>query len=168
MKTFVILGMHRSATSLVAKGMSNIIHLGHVNDLLPPQADNPEGFYENMKFMDLNNRILFKAGGNWLEPPSHEAILKVKDEFQDEIKALVNEFSGYELWGWKDPRTCLTISLFHEHLTNPHYVSIFRNPHEVANSLNKRNQISKQKAIRLCLEYNFRIIKFLNEKHLKL
>ena len=81
MKTFVILGMHRSATSLVAKGLNNVIYLGEDDDMLPPQEDNPEGFYENNKFIDLNNEIISAAGGNWLEPPSEKAILSVKDEF---------------------------------------------------------------------------------------
>ena len=44
MKTFVVLGMHRSATSLVAKGLDNVIYLGDQSDMLDPQKDNTEGF----------------------------------------------------------------------------------------------------------------------------
>tara|TARA_R100000908_G_scaffold64192_2_gene47227 strand:+ start:1391 stop:1918 length:528 start_codon:yes stop_codon:yes gene_type:complete len=169
MKTFVILGMHRSATSLVAKGLNNVIYLGEDDDMLPPQEDNPEGFYENNKFIDLNNEIISAAGGNWLEPPSEKAILSVKDEFTPKIKKLISEFNDTgDYWGWKDPRTVLTIRLFHPYLINPHYIACFRQPLEVAKSLNKRNMISIQKGLRTAMEYNFRIIKFLNDKHLKI
>lgn len=170
MKTFVILGMHRSATSLVAKGINTIVHLGKDEEMLPPQQDNPEGFYENMKFMDLNNRILSKAGGSWLEPPSEENILALKDEFKSEIIDLINEHSQYNLWGWKDPRTSLTIRLFHDYLTNPHYIACYRNPVDVAHSLQRRKNppMSMQKAIKVTMEYNMRIIKFLIDKHLKI
>ena len=170
MKTFVILGMHRSATSLVAKGLSTIVHLGKDEEMLPPQADNPDGFYENMRFMDLNNRILASAGGSWLEPPDEDKILAVKDDFKAEIIELVNEHNHYDYWGWKDPRTSLTIRLFHDYLTNPHYIACYRNPVEVANSLQIRKSppMSMEKAIKVTMEYNMRIVKFLIDKHLKI
>ena len=52
MKTIVVLGMHRSATSLIAKGLDAVCHMG--DDMLEPAKDNPEGFYENKRFLDLN------------------------------------------------------------------------------------------------------------------
>ena len=169
MKTFVVLGMHRSATSLVAKGLDNVIYLGDQSDMLDPQKDNTEGFYENTKFIELNDKILNAGGGNWLEPPSEKSILSLKGRFDSEIKELIDSFNSKgQIWGWKDPRTSLTIRLFHPFLTNPHYIACFRNPLEVAKSLNKRNMISIQKGLRTTMEYNFRIIKFLNEKHLKI
>lgn len=169
MKTFVILGMHRSATSLVAKGMDNVIHLGDEEDMLPPAPDNPQGFYENKKFIELNDEILFAAGGNWLEPPAHEKILEVESRFEKPIKTLLREESyASDIWGWKDPRTTLTIELYHKHLENPHYIACFRDPIQVAESLNKRNGYSLQKGLTCALEYNYRLIRFLSEKHLKM
>jgi len=167
MKTFVVLGMHRSATSLVAKGLDTLIHLGDEDKMLPPAADNTEGFYENTRFLELNDEILQAAGGNWLEPPSEESILAQEPIFEERIKKLIEEESeGHSLWGWKDPRTSLTIRLFHPHLVNPHYITCFRNVEDVAASLRTRNGISMFKGIGCALEYNLRIIKFISEVHL--
>jgi len=167
-KTFVILGMHRSATSLVAKSMNENVFMGYNEEMLPPAPDNPEGFFENKRFLELNDAILHKAGGNWLEPPLKEAILEQKSEFLSDITSIVNEYNENGLnWGWKDPRTSLTIPLFHEHLINPHYISVFREPLEVAKSLNRRNGISIEKGMLCAKEYNYRIIQFLSEFGLK-
>ena len=142
-KTFVVLGMHRSATSLVAKCFhENIINMG--SEFLPPAEDNPKGFYENVDFLNLNNDILIKAGGNWLEPPPHNRILDTYPFFENRIKETIDKHRD-DYWGWKDPRTTLTIDLFHEHLPNPHYVTVFRNPLDVAKSLNKRNSTGQVK-----------------------
>ena len=164
LKTFVVLGMHRSGTSFIAESMhKNEIFMGE--KLLPAAEDNVKGFYEDVEFLDLNNEILFEAKGNWLEPPSHEAILSVYPKFENKITKLINKRSQ-KFWGWKDPRTTLTIELFHKHLVNPHYIPIFRNPLDVANSLHKRNSCSIQKGMLCTKEYNFRLIKFLAKHHL--
>ena len=45
MKTFVVLGMHRSDTSRVSKGLSGEnVHLG--DDMLEPDVHNPLGYHE--------------------------------------------------------------------------------------------------------------------------
>ena len=41
------------------------------------------------------------------------------------------------LWGFKDPRTCLTIWLWHEVLTDPRYVVVRRRKKDVVHSLKK-------------------------------
>jgi len=164
MKTIVVLGMHRSATSLIAKGLDAVCHMG--DDMLEPAKDNPEGFYENKRFLDLNIEILQTAGGNWLEPPSRAQIMAVKDQFDHKIRRLVEEESKDGIWGWKDPRTSLTIDLFHPHLINPHYVCVFRNPKEVAKSLSARGAYSTNKGINCAYEYNARILTFIAENHL--
>lgn len=170
MKTFVVLGMHRSATSLIAKGLHESgIYLGQEKDMLPPAPDNPEGFYENKKFIKLNDAILHACKGNWLEPPSEEAILSVAPQFNDEIRDLVNEMEQKaegKFWGWKDPRSVLTIRLFHPFLKNPHYIAGFRDPNDVADSLHKRNGFSHRKAYNCALIYNARLLQFLIDNHL--
>lgn len=162
MKTFVVLGMHRSATSLVAKGMSSVVHLGDAHNMLEPAKDNPEGFFENKRFLELNQEILFKAGGNWLEPPSEEKILEQKSWAESKIAQLIKEeATGHLLWGWKEPRTTLTIRLYHHILPQPHYIACFRNRDEVARSLSVRGGMSIQKGLRCADIYNARLLQFL-------
>ena len=166
MKTFILLGMHRSATSLVSKGLANEIHMGE--NLMEPASDNPQGFFENLVFVNLNDKILKAAGGSWHIPPTKEGILKVRSSFEDEIKdTIAKESKEHELWGWKDPRTALTIDLYYPYLINPHLICIFREPLEVAKSLKKRNRFSIEKGINLANIYNTRIIQFISKVSLE-
>ena len=164
MKTFVVLGMHRSATSLMGNGLhKNDVHMGDM--LLPPGKNNPKGYFENRRFVDLNREILGAAGKRrdcWDDPPSREAILAVRGQFAKRIEELVKQESkGHELWGWKDPRTTLTIELFLPYLTNPHWVCTFRDPIEVGKSLHHRNKWPIEKGAKLAKVYNKRLIDFL-------
>jgi hypothetical protein len=43
-------------------------------------------------------------------------------------------------WGWKDPRTCLTIPLYAPHLVSPRYIEIIRDKNAVTKSLAKRSK----------------------------
>lgn len=161
-KTFVVLGMHRSATSLIAKSLDHEIHMG--TRFIKPDEHNPLGYFENFSFYKLNMEILERAGGDWQNPPSESEIMKQKSFFDFKIKQLIEQ-SEKPLWGWKDPRTVLTINLFEPYLRNPHYICCFRNPIEVAKSLVARNDMSFDKGIALAKEYNSRIIKFMSKKH---
>lgn len=161
-KTFVILGMHRSATSLIAKSINTQISMG--DNLLPPDKSNPHGHFEDLDFLSINKRILRSAGGNWRNPPTHKAILSQSPKFEQEIKNLIqSKNKNSKLWGWKDPRTSLTIPLFHNHLSNPHYIYIQRDPNSVAQSLHRRNNIPIEEGLYLYKIYNKRIKDFLEK-----
>ena len=45
------------------------LYLGPENDLMPPQADNPEGFWEHLGLVALNDELLNELGGAWDLPP---------------------------------------------------------------------------------------------------
>ena len=36
---------------------------------MPPQADNPEGFWEHLGFVAVNDEVLGELGGAWDLPP---------------------------------------------------------------------------------------------------
>lgn len=155
-KVFVVLGMHRSATSLVSKALMSEIYMG--------QNPRPK-VYESKRFRWLNQDILVRAGGDWDRPPSEQAIMGQYEHFKSRIVDVIGEESrGKDLWGWKDPRTTLTIGLYLPHLENPHFIAIFRNPLEVAKSLERRksNSIPLRRGVRLANEYNARLLKFLS------
>lgn len=154
-KTFVILGCHRSASSLVAKALHEAgVHMG--DDLLSGLPDNPEGHFEDMDFLKKNVEIL---GGNiWND---------VTRELQDvNTSALLDTKNTKPLWGWKDPRTVLTINKYYEHLDDPIIVALFRKPELVAKSMAQRGDISETDALTLAKAYNKKIIDFLSEKFL--
>jgi hypothetical protein len=170
MKTFIVLGMHRSATALTSKALNEYIYMG--DDILPV-------VFENRKFLHLNSKILKKAGGSWRNPPPEKNILKLAKHFNKEIKNTLAEesekarFSSGNgradyLWGWKDPRSVLTIRLFLPYLENPHFICHFRNPIDIANSLARRKsekykdlEMTYEEGLKLVNIYNKRLLDFL-------
>lgn len=160
-KAFIVLGMHRSATSLISGGLHNFgTCMGE--HMLGADSANIEGYFEDTDFQRLNNRILSMAGGRWDSPPNEEDILKLRDDFEPEIKQLIRR-KERKLWGWKDPRTTLTIRLFLPFLKNPHFIACFRKPHSVAQSLQKRDGFSIEKGLRIARIYNNRLTTFLKD-----
>ena len=161
MKTFVVLGMHRSATSLCAKGLHEAgVHMG--TDLLGAIPSNPFGHYENRAFVQLNDVILSAAGGSWDNPPPEKDIVKAGMTLRTRIRETIErESAGQELWGWKDPRTTLTIKCYWDYLVNPHIFACFRHPVSVAKSLAKRDGFSLAEGVRLAAEYNTRLLDFM-------
>jgi hypothetical protein len=69
-----IAGMHRSGTSMVTR-LINLcgLYLGQEEDLVANAEDNPEGFWENVKFQKVNDDILTSFGGGWDVPPMLES-----------------------------------------------------------------------------------------------
>src|SRR5207237_264153 len=61
-------------------------------------------------------------------------------------------------WGWKDPRTSLTIPLWLELVPDLRVVVCLRNPLDVALSLRKRGMFSYSSSLLLWLEYNERLL----------
>ena len=141
-KTIIVLGMHRSGTSLT----SNILNKFGVSmgkNLTKYGEDNPKGFFENEHFARLNNKILYLTRGCWDSPPAHNKIIALKKnkELMKEIKKLILSQQD-KIWGWKDPVTTLTMDLYLPFIKNPYFIVCYRNPSSVEKSLIKRNKYS--------------------------
>ena len=154
-KTFVILGCHRSASSLVAKALHEAgVHMG--DEMLSGLPDNPEGHFEDIDFLKMNVELL--NGNVWND---------MDRELQDvDTGELIAAKNTRPLWGWKDPRTVLTIDRYYEHLDDPIIVGLFRKPELVAKSMAKRGDISEEDALALAKAYNKKIIDFLSKQFL--
>lgn len=140
-----IAGMHRAGTSLIARMLGACgLELGPVEQHLPPQADNPEGFYEHRAFVDLNERLLAQLGGIWRMPPSlisgWENDPKL-DPLYAEARSLTVEFNFREPWGWKDPRNSLTLPFWRCVFPDLAVVICVRHPLETAYSLLERDHL---------------------------
>ncbi len=143
MKVFPVLGFHRSGTSLT----SMILHRLGVNmgkRMLPPNDGNKKGFYENADFVKLNDRILDLASGSWFDPPSRKHIFAAGDILQQPIYNCINRNKG-ELWGWKDPRTCLTYLCYEQCLRGQeiNIINVRRSKESVWRSFHARRKLSK-------------------------
>lgn len=153
-----IVGMHRSGTSLLVQMLHRSgLYLGDQDRLFGPNAENPEGYWEHTGFHRLNEAVLTELGGGWDEPPvvpeRWEDVPRLAAHAAD-ARQLLDEFSGREPWGWKDPRTSLTLSLWLELIPDLRVIVCVRNPLEVALSLQRRDMLSGSRAIRLWQLYN--------------
>ena len=165
----IVLGMHRSGTSTVAGILHlNKVIMGTYQSFWPrPLPQNPKGFYENYDFRIINDRLLNKVG---YDAKSYESEIPeplVSDKIKNAMVKIVQKYdTKYEHWGWKDPRTCLTISqwvtIFTE-LNLIHKLKIIfvtRRAIAVARSLKTRNDLPLEKGMALWKSYTERVLDF--------
>lgn len=131
--------------------------LGPEEHRMKPTPDNPKGFWEHQLLTDLNDEILRRLGGSWHEPPTFPYGWETTPELADlrqRARAIIgDDFSGSELWGWKDPRTCLTLPVWRRLVSRARYVICLRNPVDVARSLERRDGFPLEKGAALWLAY---------------
>jgi hypothetical protein len=151
--------MTRSGTSLTMRILNLLgVYLGPEDELLPARdPSNPKGFWEHDKLKRLNNAILREMGGRVHDPPDLPTGWEDSPAlapFRERASELVAErFADSPLWGWKDPRNCLTLPFWQKLLPPMHYVVCIRNPLEVAASLEKRGGMPVEKSMWLWLRY---------------
>ena len=165
-KEVVILGMHRSGTSMLG-GIVERLGIDMGEDQPGRQFSNPMGHYEDGDFLTLNELILASAGGSWDNPPSPDLINDQALVFEDRLQQIIQgkvQKNGDQPWGWKDPRTSLTIQLYFPYLTNLYILWCQRDQEAISNSLWKRNKISLQESEKLTDHYQQMINEFI-EKH---
>lgn len=136
------------------------LYLGPESDLVPGRADNPDGFWENRCFVALNDEVLNELGGAWDLPPETDEIFNNRRLEPLRVKAqlLIEGFDSARVWGWKDPRNCLTLPFWRRLLPELKILVIVRNPLEVAYSLRSRNEdTSYPFGLRLWEIYNRRL-----------
>ena len=112
-RALCVMGMHRSGTSMITRLLQLAgLYLGDEADLMPATTDNQDGFWENLKFVRVNDQLLNELGGGWDYPVSFPQqwatdarLLPVKNA----AESVVAEFVGRDHWGWKDPRSSLVL-----------------------------------------------------------
>ncbi len=164
----VVLGMHRSGSSALARVL-NLCGAYLPPQVLPPSAtQNPAGYWEPEAIVDLNDRVLRQLGGAWnrvdFQLPDNTAIA---EEFDSDARALLaSEYGNEPTILLKDPRMCVLAPLWHRALTGagyrPVYVVPVRDPLEVAQSLHARGDMSVPEGLALWLNYMKRGTEFLD------
>ena len=150
MRSLVILGMHRSGTSALA-GLVQLLGVNLGEDLLPAMPEvNEKGFFEHQEILDIHEDLLKSLGSSWYDPlPLDDNWWQRPDVLTQRrrlVTVLRRDFANSRLWGVKDPRLCrlfpLWKSILAEVRCEPLCVIVTRNPHEVADSLAKRDGFS--------------------------
>jgi hypothetical protein len=166
-----VLGMHRSGTSSVTKGVHEMgAYIGAHSALVPPDVDNPRGFWEHKRIVELHDAALQVMGLQWdtATPIPRSWFRDHKlDAIRDEMRELiVKEFGNQDLWVWKDPRTSILLPLWEDIVADLNidikYLIVIRNPIDVANSLFTRNGFSRDKSMALWLNYTLSALRDTN------
>jgi hypothetical protein len=136
-KILIVLGMHRSGTSLTANWLEKCgLNIG--DDLVGPYVGNSEGHFEDLDFHSLHEKI-FKRHGIQSGGLRGKLSFTLSEQDKKDIRALVRrKAEKYEQWGWKEPRTCLFLEAYQEALPNAKHFIVFRDYTEVVDSLLRR------------------------------
>lgn len=155
-KCVLILGMHRSGTSVLSHAI-DILGADLGDTLLKASKDNQKGYFENKRFLDLNNEILHSIGCTWdnLIVPT---LIPDSEIYTDKISnAIITEFTGSNFYSIKDPRIIrikdLWVNAFRKLEITPYFIISNRHPFEVARSLLKRNAIPKKTSLLLWITH---------------
>lgn len=145
----IVLGMHRSGTSLASGLLSQAgVYFGDEHDFIKANEENPKGFWERKDVRRLNDDLLHQMGCDWSEI-SNLYKEKIPDrfvtKFNSEANMIINDLqqsSDSGVIGLKEPRLCLLMPFWQELLDkSDFFLLVYRDPEEIAVSLQNRNSI---------------------------
>jgi hypothetical protein len=131
----VVLGMHKSGTTLVSQILHRSgIEMGEAGDV---DGDYDKGvFHERSSFRELNEALLGYGDPAWIHPAPRS--LRMSDEHRRRMRDLIEKAGARAgRWGFKDPRTCLTYPLWEEELPPHKAIVVYRAPQEVWQHMNR-------------------------------
>jgi hypothetical protein len=156
----IILGMHRSGTSAITRGVQALgAYLG--DNLLEARFDNPTGYWEDKAIVDLHDRLLDLQGMTWedwqLIDDAWWVSAAVSLFVTEARHYLVSQFLSWPLWAFKDPRTLRMLPLWSRVLggldVDIRHLLVIRNPLSVVESLYRRQSMDRARAHCLWLAY---------------
>jgi hypothetical protein len=161
-RPIIVLGMHRSGTSCLAGSLQQRgLFLGEVYESRPY---NRKGNRENQRIMDLNDAVLDASGGAWDRPPQALRWDAAAAAERDAIVASLVAGAEGRAWGFKDPRTLLTLAFWLDGVADARFVGAIRNPVQVVRSLTARDpSMAVDAALDLWLDYNQRLLALLGK-----
>ena len=130
----ILLGMHHSGTSI----FSEVLHRHGV--FMHPTARH---FESKFFTRDINGELILGGRSNWVRNPIMpvEEVMAKLEPVRDRIetkalkKFIRDGYDGSSPWGFKDPRTCVTLPLFLEIFPRARLLHIVRQEDDVAESL---------------------------------
>jgi len=142
----LVLGMHRSGTSALARVLS-LLGCALPRNLLGPNPTQEAGHWESEAIRDFNDEVLKAIGSEWSDwLPVHEGWYRsplYADHVARGRAVLREEFGAAPMMVLKDPRMCRMMpfwnAILEEEGIRPAIVMPVRNPLEVADSLKKRD-----------------------------
>ena len=166
----IVLGMHRSGTSLLTDLLS---HCGVTlpADLLPAiKGINDQGFFEDAEVVSINELILSSLNSSWYDLrrlPENWMSSLGQDIFIRALKHVKEVYLPHKISLLKDPRLCLLApfwsAIFQEAGVQQKYIISSRRVSEVAHSLELRDSIPVDAAVILWLNYSYSALDFASD-----
>ncbi len=108
----IILGPHRSGSSLLAAGLYALgVDLG--SRFIAPNEDNPKGFFEDEDIVRFNDRLLRSLNLTWdsfgFTWDEDFSAARFKPYHDAAVKLIWERFEGVRAAGLKDPRFCILL-----------------------------------------------------------
>ena len=144
----VVLGMHRSGTSLLTRVL-NLLGCALPKNLLGAHESNPRGHWESLDAIEINDTLLSALGRRWddvRELPDDWLDREETENARQRIRSLLErEFSSQPMWVLKEPRLCRLAPLWLEAIAaldmDARVIVPVRHPLEVSQSLATRNDL---------------------------
>jgi hypothetical protein len=159
----IVIGMHRSGTSIVTR----LLERG--------------GMYSGGSWLDENHESIYFSRANramcgegpylvhdfgWTAPKSDEFIAARRgyaERAARNVSAFFAERSGQRVWGWKDPRNALTLPVWLSIYPNAKVLHVVRDGRAVALSLAERDDLDLAFGLSLWAHYATRAEAAMNE-----
>jgi hypothetical protein len=141
----VVAGTHRSGTS-VTTGILHRLGFAIGEPVMPPHPDNPTGYFENLRVVELHEEVFAEAGAKWFDLVDVWSLLdhQRRIHWSARAAALLSELmQGADRFVLKDPRLVRLLPMWSLALASleadVRYVATVRDPAEVAVSLHRRD-----------------------------
>jgi len=158
--TFVVLGMHRSGTSALARCI-NILGPRTSDNLMDANSFNASGYWEPKSIVEFNTDVFGHFDRHWADPkPMAQGWTKTAtfDALRAQAHSLLDaEFGASGSVVLKDPRLSRVLPIWQGAFASRHaktvYLIAYRNPLEVAQSLARRDKLTIAHAVQVWLGY---------------
>ncbi len=159
----IVLGMHRSGTSIVARLLNMMgCYFAPERMELPATQDNPKGYWERRDIVNLNEEILTHLDLKWDCISQYKPDLfndELNDKFASRAKEIILGLDAHRPWMLKDPRLCLLLPFWLPLCELPVCVYVYRDPIEVAMSLQQREGFNHNVGLALWEKYTLIALK---------
>lgn len=157
----IVLGMGRGGTSMLSGLLAGAGFSLGGTDAMTGDVHNALGYFELTSTVEIDDRILARAGGTWYRPPTWAAVDAVADELRpwaDDIVDRLARVARPDPLVIKDPRISMLMPVW-SHLVGTSLlpVVIIRNPTGTARSLVRRDGMAAAAALALW-EVNWRYL----------
>jgi hypothetical protein len=155
----IILGMHRSGTSLAAEIVHRWGAYIDTSQLIESNDGNPRGYWEHRPMVQLNDKLLARVHSSWKVPPSEEgqrrlSLIAQQSAYRGRASRLLETLNpNQSVWLWKDPRLSILLPFWKELWGTVVYLVPVRDPMAIAWSLCARGDFSVPSALLLWQRY---------------